>query len=322
MKPDTRRPAFTLIELVVVIAVIAVLIGLLLPAVQKIRETASRTACQNKLRQIGLGLHNFHNTYNRLPSAYIFAEPGSSPPPAPAAHKAVDIPPPTFYVEPNWPGWGWGAFLLPQLEQEHLYNKLDFTQTPSLISSAEARVVPLSVYTCPSDRETGRFTIQSPVSRPLVDAATTSYAACYGAGGIIHGFPESGTGAFYRNSKVKLSDIEDGTGNTFAIGERPALFCRVPWVGVVQSGTVRTTPGAPTFKSAILPAVAMGMARTWTRQINDPFSEPYDFFSPHPTTINFAMTDGSVRVVPLSTPQHVLAALATIRGGETLTLGD
>src|SRR4051794_37888435 len=96
MRPNSRT-AFTLIELLVVIAIIAILIALLIPAVQRVREAASRTQCRNNLKQIGLAIHNYYDVFKVIPSAYT----------SPA----------------NWdPGWGWGATILPFLEQESLYN--------------------------------------------------------------------------------------------------------------------------------------------------------------------------------------------------------
>ena len=115
-----RWRGFTLIELLVVIAIIAILIGLLLPAVQKVRSAAARAQCQNNLKQMGLAMHNYHDVYHAFPPA--FARPSL---------------------------WGWAVWLLPFVEQDNLYAALNPTQTNLTLNPLTAQ--PLKVYTCPSD---------------------------------------------------------------------------------------------------------------------------------------------------------------------------
>ena len=105
----TRRSGFTLIELLVVIAIIAVLIGLLLPAVQKVREAAARAQCQNNLKQMGLAAHNFHDVNSRFPY-------GKSP---------------SYNGAPVYARWSAHSQLLPYLEQGNLYNLLNFQSPPN-----------------------------------------------------------------------------------------------------------------------------------------------------------------------------------------------
>jgi prepilin-type processing-associated H-X9-DG protein len=131
-----------------------------------------------------------------------------------------------------------------------------------------------------------------------------------------------GNGVLFRNSKVRIADITDGTSNTFMIGERASLFTQTPWAGVMTGGTARTTPGAPVFVSVVEPAPTMVLARIGRKSLNDPLSEPYDFFTPHPSKGAFAFADGSVHLVSIGVDLEVLQALATRNGEENISSPD
>lgn len=321
--PTKRSAAFTLIELLVVIAIIALLVGLILPAVQKVREAANRMRCANNLKQIGLALHNYHGDVGQFPPAYTWVD--TSQPAAPPVNIApflFDRPGLTQYIEPNWPGWGWAVYLLPYLEQGNLYKQIDFTAPTVGAQAAIARLSRMSLYTCPSDSRTGVYTVFKIKGGALMEATTNSYVGCYGALGNLSVFPANGNGLFVRNGKLQFRDVSDGTSQTLAIGERAALFAQAPWIGVLEQGTVRTTPGAPVFQSLALPAQTMPMARVGAKPLNDPWSEPFDFFSPHPTTMNALFADGSVRPIRKAIAVDVFQALATIAGGELVQVPD
>ncbi len=316
----TLRRAFTLIELLVVIAIIAILIGLLLPAVQKVREAAARLSCQNNLKQIGLAAHGYHDANDRLPPAYTYVAPppiGSVVPPV--STPAWDRIPPASILVTADPGWGWATFLLPHLEQQNVFNALDLTKNTDSPTNNAVRETQLPIYTCPSDRTTGPFKVLSPFfDKWIVSSATNSYTANYGAMMLMSVSPESGNGVLYRNSKTRLLDISDGASNTLLVGERPAMFARAPWVGAITNGTIRTTPGAPVYTATFMDPTAMTMARVGLKSLNDPWSEPYDFFSPHHAVGNFAFCDGSVHALRTAVDVVALQRLATRAGGEVV----
>jgi prepilin-type N-terminal cleavage/methylation domain-containing protein/prepilin-type processing-associated H-X9-DG protein len=314
MKMNCRaiRRGFTLIELLVVVAIIGILVGLLLPAVQKVRESANRVKCQNNLHQIGLALHNYHDTRGSFPAGYVC--------------QPVNPTDPTR----TSPGWSWGALLLPFLDQDPLANLL--IAAPSVGNPGPAattvRTNEVSLLVCPSDRNTGVFTILDQNGAAQAQAATNSYAASFGGnapgGGIIEigDQPDNGNGLFFRNSRLTFADILDGTSTTLAIGERAALFTQTPWAGAVDGGTTRATPGAPTSSSSVETAPTQTLAHSGSHTLNAPDADPDDFFSPHTGVAMFLFADGSVRPVRIGISLTLLQALSTRAGGEVIGGND
>ena len=315
------RRAFTLIELLVVIAIFTVLVGLLLPAVQKVREAASRAQCLNNLKQIGLAMSLYSNINESLPAGYVYltAAPGKGGSGSGTGIQKVDRPPPPPPTPlPNDPGWGWAALILDNIEQSNLARQINYTLPVESPTSLFPRTNLLSLYTCPSDTHTGLFSVQTIQNGSLASAATNSYAACFGAGGLLNTQPDNSNGAFFRNSHTRFTDITDGTSSTFLVGERAALFAQSPWAGVMPGGTIRTTPGAPVYSSLYELAPAMVLARVGTKPLNSPYSEPYDFFSPHGVVVQFLFADGSAHALSTATDLTVLQGLATINVGEVV----
>jgi prepilin-type N-terminal cleavage/methylation domain-containing protein/prepilin-type processing-associated H-X9-DG protein len=278
------RRGFTLIELLVVIAIIGALLGLLLPAVQKIREAASRMRCSNNLHQIGLALHNYHDTLGALPPGY--ADRNTNP--------VLDA---TFDVGP---GWGWAAYLLPFVEQEPLYQQINFSQT---VGANPICTTPLTIYLCPSDQPVETFTAYN--TNAVV--AQGSYVGCAGTLETSP-YPGNNTGVFLRNSRTRFAAITDGLSSTILVGERSSNHSLSTWTGAVPGGLVPAlmAPGPPPndpFGQAET-AQALVLAhgnRTHVPSADMPAWDADTFYSRHsPRGANFLFGDGSVHFLSSS----------------------
>lgn len=314
-----RSAGFTLVELLTSIAIIGILTSLLFPAVQMAREAGRRATCKNHLRQIGLAIQLYHDSLRTFPSGYIASRSGDGNGSEPNEGQDIlrfDAVPPSLSIEPSRPGWGWAALVLPYLEQGNLHSAIPFHSSVESPDSAAVRSMPLSIFSCPTDSHVGVFTVFDEANQPLANAATNSYAACFGKYGLINTQPHLGNGLFQRNSRWRTADVRDGLSNTFAIGERGALLTQSPWAGVLTGGTCRTTTGAPVFVAITEKAPSMVLARIGNRSLNSPYSEPYDFFSGHDDLAHFLFADGSVRAMANGVALEILHALATRNGRE------
>ncbi len=199
------------------IAIIAILVGLLLPAVQKVREAASRIKCVNNLKQIGLACHSYHDAQNGLPPGYTAAN--------------------SYFDGENdvAPGWAWGAYLLPYLEQNNLYQQINFSQPVESPVNAAAVQRLLPMFLCPSDpTPAGPFSVTDAFGVPLAMVGPASYVACVG-NDQDDVFAPSGQGVFYRNSHTRFGEITDGLSQTVLVGDRAWAFAPGVWAGCPNS---------------------------------------------------------------------------------------
>ena len=335
-----RRLGFTLIELLVVIAIIAVLIGLLLPAVQKVREAAARMKCQNNLKQIGLAIHNYHDANNALPPS----------------HNATD---------------GWAAMVLPYIEQGNLYNQYKLGAGYDQGTNAAVITNQVKIFVCPSAPGQGGVfqitqspsgygtSVQLPATMGVIDygAVNQVFDGFYIANGlpVPAGYPTTCLGPLQPNTPTPLVWITDGTSNTIMIAEdagEPSSFVLGKQVSMVRP------PGKSTIKTEGIgtPTPDWGWADPgFAYSINgcDPktgyviqhdgpnaglvsdgaggFTQPSgpavfingnnngELYGFHTSGVNVVFADGSVHFLNANMTAAAFAALVTARGGEVNT---
>lgn len=260
----TGRRGFTLIELLVVIAIIAILIGLLLPAVQKVRESANRTKCQNNLKNLALGMHLYQDTHKKLPTGWLTSIDGT--------------------IAPN-PGWTWATLIMPYIEQGNLYSQLGVPapqnvsatsgpQTAALVTLCSTRI---ALYRCPSDILPDLNTAPS----WAVDFATSNYVCNREVLG-----PGRTNGSNVPDA-LSLDTIRDGASNTILLGERDGIF-NVGAMYVRSTTTTASFEGRPGY----------GINPRPNPITNPPFNtgnnERLAYSSGHTGGAQFAMGDGRV----------------------------
>lgn len=267
---------FTVVELLVAVAICAILMALLLPAVQSVRVTSQRMSCQARLRQIGLGLHSYHELHSSFP-------PGS------------------YLMGPSFPmqsGWGWGAMILPSLDEGPLYQTIDFGRGTAVGSNQSLIATPVAIFRCPSDLAEPRIQCTTWDGKPF-DLASGNYC---GSEWIL--------GAM---SSVRIAEVHDGASQTLLAGERR-----------VQSGEEgRSLPftsawcGHVAFESDYEYRSVPYLQTHRARRINNSRRDPNCFGSHHQGGANFLMVDGSVHFLSNHLDGGLLEALGTPAGGET-----
>lgn len=304
-RPDDAEKGFTLVELLVVIAIIGILIALLLPAVQMVREAARRTSCMNNLKQIGLACHNYASSHEYLPPGW-------------KASSQVGV-----------PGWGWASAILPFMEQQNLSDQIDFELLIEDAHHADAILIPIASYFCPSDNAqyAGEFLLEiaqrADEEDPYgtehlpMEIAASNYVGSLGLTYDLENPPAdacpnqyepraefAGGGMLFWNSRVRLEDVLDGTSQTLMVGERESRKVYSTWVGVVHSAQY------PAWRVA-----------AWCAETPNTGEHPFaEFSSVHAGDLtNFVMADGSVHSVFNDVDGETFAAIGTRNFAELLS---
>lgn len=304
-----NRSAFTLVELLVVMSIIGILVGMLLPAVQRVREAARRTSCLNNLKQLGLAVHNYHDTKRFIP------------PTRPADHFLT-----------------WPVFVMPYLEQTNLYEAFDVKalyvdQDPEILKKG------MQVMVCPSRRDEVELSRSETEGEPV--GACGDYAG--NAGTSQHWFNDDwanfdvpldgvfNSGYYDQNpvendrlvrgerGRYKFADVLDGLSNTFFIGEkavdRNARNRAAGWGdGAIYNGN---EPGT----AMRLGGIGLGLADSTDIGAPGPGAVPI-FGADHPQIVNFVFGDGSVQTLAATTSDNVLRKLCSRNDGETVSVNE
>jgi prepilin-type N-terminal cleavage/methylation domain-containing protein len=295
-----RRGGFTLVELLVVTAIIALLIALLLPAVQKVREAASRAHCANNLKQIGLAIHNYYGVKNKLPPTRLSD-----------LHAT------------------WAILILPYIEQNALYNQWNLP-LPYYDQNDTARKTSVSLYYCPSRREPGWISVSGDnnddlpggVLGPFVPGALGDYGVCTGTDNNDGGesfWPGAINGAFRaatdqtgkKLAPITFDSIKDGLSNTFFAGEKQ-----------VQRGNFGAGPLDCSLYNGdywLCSSRSAGPLFPIAQSQDDP---AVSFGSCHDGICQFLFGDGGVRTISNNIDPRILALLANINDGQAIPAID
>jgi prepilin-type N-terminal cleavage/methylation domain-containing protein len=290
----SRRKAFTLVELLVVIAIIGILVALLLPAIQAAREAARRTECNNKMKQIGLALQNYHDTHKTLPPGGLS----------------------------NGNRLGWTVFILPFMEMQALHNQVNFNATSydAAVAAIPANEMMVLPFLCPSSVrakqfENGSTTLYTTHYYGILGPKGTnaSTGGTYGWDNSVAGHGGHATqGVLVRHNSMGLRDVLDGTSNTFLVGE--SSYSR-NLAGQDNTSFRRWYRGCDGAASASTKNILDGINVTPYNGSNN-FND-VSFGSEHPGGCLFVRCDASVTFVSQNVDLGVYKATASRDGGES-----
>ena len=334
-----RSDGFTLIELLVAIAIIAVLIGLLLPAVQAARGAAHRARCTNNLKQLGLAIANYEGTHGCIVSGYISSTVPLTVAPVPGYN-------PDPQTNDNGPGWGWLALLLPFEEQAPLSNATNFNLPTWVTDNATVVDVPLGVFLCPSANNPTSTCRMVDANRNLLPVANQLFARAnyqYNMGWNDTSITPANTsyddqvvgcnGPIYRNSGVKYAGVSDGLSNTVFAGEKTPYLADASWIGIIPgyrhfasnafasagTGGIGVNYDYPGALLASHGGPSLYESPRVIHPPNSPLGHTDEFYSLHPGGSNALMGDGSVRFIKQSINLRTWQALSSRSSGEVIS---
>ncbi|MEW4453573.1 DUF1559 domain-containing protein [Bremerella sp. JC817] len=310
-----RKSGFTLVELLVVIAIIGVLIALLLPAVQQAREAARRITCSNNMKQIGLALHNYHDTFKVFPPGYVDSNP--------AFNSAIDS-------VSNRNGLAWSALILPFIEQNALHDQIgtqtngfgyhwqDKNNDDTMNDPIDAATVGLEAYSCPSD------------TMPLLNSRRGNFGKSNYKANAGNNAARDGKGVMFEASKLGIRDVTDGTSNTMMVGEA----CATPDSGTLNcGGSVCNFSGGLWIGARIGPSTQTWHTGVYTYDVlcfggsganmlinrsGANWGADWISSSTHPGGIMSVQCDGAVRFIPETIDLTIYRRLRDRRDGEVL----
>jgi prepilin-type N-terminal cleavage/methylation domain-containing protein/prepilin-type processing-associated H-X9-DG protein len=312
-----RTSGFTLIELLVVLCVVALLIGLVLPAVQSSREAARRVQCTSRLKQIGVALSNYHSALKSFPPAYA-----------------------TGHIEwtiETGENWGWASMILGFLEQNPLYHSINFELGTYTGAARTIRSTMLPEFLCPSANVDAVTLYRALRKEILLDGiAPAHFIVSAGSRARItivsanESFERSSKldGAMYRNSNISLANISDGSSQTFLAGERSPDLAPATWFGTVPNvyADVMTSPKHGRQERVYANVLVLGHSGPFYEKVNPIWIDRPNFvetgadgyFSRHPGTCHFLFCDGSVRTIKETIDPRVFTSLGTRAKGELI----
>ncbi len=260
-------------------------------------------SCTNNLKQIGIALHNYHDTHRTLPMGWLAFGTGGS------------------YDFEGGPGWAWSTRILPFLEQRPLYESVDMNVPVTAAANDAVRIAVVSSFICPSDVGDDVFNLKNGIDEEtegttvITRLAKSNYPGVFGTQDI-HAVCETGesgfngcqgNGMFYLNRCVAFRDITDGLSNTFMVGERWSKWIQSTWTGVVPSGWHA--------HSRVVAVASDEMPPNSEANVEQ---QTHNFSSFHPAGANFLLSDGHVQLITETIDVDVYTALCTRAGSEMI----